>query len=501
MQPNLGALSDGLQSNRQYEDLQGGRGREIFHRLERTDIASLLQGCHDLLHEVSFDGCSGELINYGLNGLAFTLSADFAIAENDLLDEIHVRVGDEVVYRGAAMVRYTHRQASLRVVGVVLLDGILDLDRILSAKARSIANSAIIAISRACRTGISAAYKQAVSDAVFLMNSYRALLDEQEQNLANTTVGEMRARGELESLGAAEHGFREHYDNLRQLLNCQSLEIPHDNREAYKRYTEAMLHPAILCAPAAYRCYSKPFGYPGDYVLMSYLYSDERFGDSLYAKLIHQVVVREEPLANAVRHRKDFMLSLIRTVANSKNRESRKARVLSLGCGPAQEVVEFLRTGDAPEIGLTLVDQDQRSLAHVNWTLSKLLVPRRAPMPAQYLHIGFKQLLAYGDVLDAIQQQDLIYTAGLFDYLSPRIAQRLAARLFEKLRPGGVLAIGNFKRPNDATWSLEYWMDWPLIYRTKDEVLDIAGSIDRSYDREVATDGSGYTHVLLVHKK
>ncbi len=486
--------------DRAYEKLLGGRGREVFHRLERVGIASLLEGCSDLVHEVRFATHKGALTNYAVNGLAFTLPASVPVDEDEVLENIQVVVGDDTVYDGAAMVRYTQIQSATRLVGVALLDGILDPDRILTAKSRIAARTTIAAVSRACFADIQPEYKQAVADAVFLMNSYRRILNEQERALAKSTVGETRIQSEREALQVAEAGFRQPYERLRQVFNQHTVGLSLSSRAVYKRYTEALLHPCVLCAPAAHHCYNKPLGYPGDYVLMSHLYSEERQGDSLYARLIHQVVVREEPLANAVRHRKNFMLSQIRQVASAARANGTKARILSLGCGPAQEILDYVKDRESPEIGLTLVDQDQRSLAHVNWTLSKLLVPRRAPTPVQYLYIGFKQLLARNEVLGAIADQDLIYTAGLFDYLSTRIAQRLALRLFQKLRPGGTLAIGNFRRPNGATWSLDYWMDWPLIYRTHDDMLGIARLIGEDCAKEVKTDASGYTLILLLRK-
>lgn len=502
--PPESGISNGRIPDSAYERLLGGKGREVFHRSERVGIASLLEGCSDLVHEVRFGPHQGTLANYAVNGLAFYVTASIPMAQDQVLENIQVVVGDETVYSGAAMVRYTQLHATNRLVGVALLDGILDPDRILTAKSRVASRSTMVEVSRTCRAAIDPEYKQAIADAVFLMNSYRRLLTEQERALGKSTVGEARVRGERETLDAAESGFREQYARLRQIFNRRTALLPTRARATYKRYTEAMLHPCVLCAPAAHHCYDKPLGYPGDYVLMSHLYSDVRRGDSLYAKLIHQVVVREEPLADAVRQRKDFMLSLVRQVAIAPRANAERARVLSLGCGPAQEILDYVQDRESPEIGLTLVDQDQRSLAHVNWTLSKLLVPRRAPTPVRYLYIGFKQLLQRSDVLEAIPGQDLIYTAGLFDYLSKRIAQRLALRLFQKLRPGGTLAIGNFRRSTDATWSLDYWMDWPLVYRTREDMLEIAQLIDKNgdthVDKEVAVDASGYTLILLVHK-
>ena len=113
-------------------------------------------------------------------------------------------------------------------------------------------------------------------------------------------------------------------------------------------------------------------------------------------------------------------------------------------------------------------------------------------------------MLQQSTVFDSINDQDLIYTVGLFDYLKTRTGRVLALRLYQNLRPGGKLIIGNFKRPNDAIWSLEYWMDWKLIYRTTEEMLELCTLIeeaDPSHEREIMTDASGYTNLLIISKK
>ncbi|MGE5785497.1 MAG: hypothetical protein ACM3ZE_12935, partial [Myxococcales bacterium] len=386
------------------------------------------------------------------------------------------------------------------LVGVALLDGILDPDRLLSAKARTTVRSKADGVSEVCQAQIGDEYRRTLADAVFLMNSYRSLLDAQEADLSRATTSSARARAGQEVLLAAETGFRDQFSGLRRALNQQSSDIPKGLRESYQNYTKALIHPAVLCAPAAYHCYKKPLGYPGDFMLMSYLYSEKARGDSLYAKLIHQVVVREEPLAHAVRQRKEFLLSRIRHAVLTDRERPDMPRILSLGCGPAQEIRELLLSSEPSHVTITLIDQDRRCLEHVDHALSVDGVPPHVLSSIQYLHLGLRQLLLRREFVDAVPPQDLIYSAGVFDYLGSRLAQRLAHWLYQRLRPGGQLVIGNVRRTKGVSWSLDYWMDWPLIYRSKEEMLAIAGLIADDCEREVAIDASGYTYMLVIRK-
>jgi extracellular factor (EF) 3-hydroxypalmitic acid methyl ester biosynthesis protein len=73
---------------------------------------------------------------------------------------------------------------------------------------------------------------------------------------------------------------------------------------------------------------------------------------------------------------------------------------------------------------------------------------------------------------------DLIYSAGLYDYLDTRLAQRLTARLFEHLRPGGELLLANFDLGFGSRGYMQSFMDWYLIYRSEEEVRAFASEID-----------------------
>lgn len=467
-----------------YEDLIGGR--ETHYRLERISSPNLRS-------EVQFGLYTGKLVNYTALGVAFTLPSSVQVTRDQLLDCIQITIGYDVLYKGPALVRHTQALQTDQLVGVLLISSPLDLDLVTIAKVRKLSEVRAL---QASQVDLDPRYKTAVSDAVFLMNSYRKLLGEQEVMISQIPLGDVRNRIEQETLAGAEVEFRKEYDPLRLALN--SLAPSTSKCEPnYKRYTEAMFHPCVLGAPAAHRCYCKPLGYPGDYLLMDHLYSDERRGESLYDKLIHQVVVREEPLADAVRHRKNFMMSQIRQAVMAKSEGL--PQVLSLGCGSAQEVLEYLSGSKPQEVRFTLVDQDQQALNYVSTRLAGLS-PHHSHLLDRVVNIGFKQLLTQNGVFDSTPYQNLIYTAGLFDYLTPRIAQRLAQRLFQKVSLGGTLAIGNFKAPTEVAWSLEYWMDWPLIYRTMDDMLEIASLIDEKFEREVTLDASGYTYVLLIHK-
>ena len=73
---------------------------------------------------------------------------------------------------------------------------------------------------------------------------------------------------------------------------------------------------------------------------------------------------------------------------------------------------------------------------------------------------------------------DMVYAAGLYDYLNQRLASALSAAFFSLLRPGGRLVVENFDAGIYDSGYMEAIVDWFLIYRDAAEMLALAGTIE-----------------------
>jgi len=481
--------------------LTGGIGREIYYRQARYSVADLLGKHKDIDHYVEFDSAVGKVIDFGINGLAFSLEG-LAPARDTIVDGFRVVIGNDTLYEGRALIRYCRRDtSSSTTVGAVLLDGILDMDAMVMAKNRALAAKTTASLSATLDASVAPQYKEAMADLVLLLSSYRELLNSQERSIKLLGARSAREIAEAEVLDHAISEFSAQYEKYQKRCNKITCGLTGVAKHAYRRYTEAVLHPYVLSAPLGYHAYCKPLGYPGDYLLMTYLYDQRLYGNTLYDKLVHECVCRREAMGQGVIKRKDYFIEQIRdVVANSKATSRDPCRVLSLACGPAQEVLEFATEKDHQRqpVVFTLIDQDQRSLTHANSFLSRVLIPGSTSIAVNYLYMGFKQMIGELDAFDSLPDQNLIYAAGLFDYVKLPTARRLACRLFKKLKKGGRLLIGNFKRPNDSTWCLEYWMDWHLLYRDSDDMYAIASQIDEPLSVDLKSDSSGYTYILCI---
>ena len=264
-------LNDSAPPTHEYEPLTGGTGREIYYRQARYAIADLLGKHCDIGHYVEFGALSGSIVDFGINGLAFCIKEE-APARDSVIEGFRVVIGNDALYQGRALVRYCRKEANSKTtVGVVLLDGILDTDSMVMAKNRALAARTAISLSETLEAGNSQQYKEAMADLVLLLSSYRELLDSQEKSILTLSAPSARERAEGEVLDIAITEFGAQYDRYRRRCNDLTCGLAGTTKRAYRQYTEAVLHPYVLSAPLAHHCYNKPLGYPGDYMLMSYL--------------------------------------------------------------------------------------------------------------------------------------------------------------------------------------------------------------------------------------
>ncbi len=265
---------------------------------------------------------------------------------------------------------------------------------------------------------------------------------------------------------------------------------------------EHPLHCYILLQSAFIRhALEKPFGYAGDKDLMLMICSKEDRGDTNYAILQNRVYLNL-PAAEAVRQR---ILSLFQVLSNLPE----GSHVLNLACGPALEVGQFLKQFPDRSMRFDLVDHDLNTLGYIRQVIEdarvvgirgnayrimqgdyQVLIPEESqessPNTASDLNRQAAPLipLTYAKYTLSKDEYDLVYASGLFDYIEscPRDNQGpsvLAKQLFQLVRPGGSLIIGNYLAVSDDNphkkhhrTMMELYSKWDLIYRSPGEIRE-----------------------------
>jgi len=107
---------------------------------------------------------------------------------------------------------------------------------------------------------------------------------------------------------------------------------------------------------------------------------------------------------------------------------------------------------------------------------------------------------ALGKTNQTIGAKDMIYSAGLFDYLEPRLFCRLVNKCHEHLKPGGSLLIGNFAPYSDILL-MSHIAHWVLLYRTEDELRELFKNTNFGTDVSILSEPEGINLFVLAVKQ
>lgn len=223
----------------------------------------------------------------------------------------------------------------------------------------------------------------------------------------------------------------------------------------------ARAHPVFdLCQqdPFTQRAYRKPRGYAGDAVMLDYVYSGTPPAE---ATLVGREVFRWTtrcPTGLSIRFRRDLLRSFIDDVAARAS----GFRILSVASGHCREVEGSALEAEVGRGELIAVDQDESSCSLAERKYGRLGV--------KPLRCSVRQLLASDASLGDF---DLIYSAGLFDYLQDDLAGALLGRLKGLLRRDGRLVVGNFIPGYFGRGYMELMMDWRLITRSPARLAEL----------------------------
>lgn len=257
-------------------------------------------------------------------------------------------------------------------------------------------------------------------------------------------------------------------DVLAEFDNALTAARTERSADDWRSFVESSVRPhgvrhLIHEAPFTRRAFEKPRGYPGDAMTLDYIYGTSGLpphttsrGERIFEW------ERQTDACRAIRARRDALAQLLEELTNANP----QARILSVACGHLREAQKCAAVRDGRFAEFIAFDQDPQSLRVV---ADEQRGNGVTPVQGSVRHI-----------LSGTQQWsglDLIYSAGLFDYLSDPLATALAERLFEMLRPGGRLVIANLAPDLRNIAYMEAMMDWWLIYRDETSLTRVARPI------------------------
>jgi extracellular factor (EF) 3-hydroxypalmitic acid methyl ester biosynthesis protein len=429
---------------------------------------------------------------------------DTVIRTSEVLADFQVLINERPVYSGRAVVRDTINTGTLQVCSV-LLDGIyFDLESSGSLGQRGQMRQRFLDFlaqwEGVCK--VKPEFKVAVGEIETFLVDLRRWLEQVELALRSSTRPD-RENQERAVIDELSPHVIEVIDTLFERFEAIHATLEQEAKPVHRLYIQDHLHPIVLCAPFAYRSYRKPLGYAGDYEAVNMMLRDPQEGSSLFAKVFN-VWLLHQGSAAAHRNRISFLKRRLVEVTAETVRAGRRCRILNLGCGPAREVQEFLAESElSNSADFTLLDFNDETLRYVTEALAEQQRRFRRTASIKLAKKSVQQLLKEMMRPEAGNRggnYDLIYCAGLFDYLPGRTCKRLMTLFYQLLAPHGNLLATNVTPSSPNRGSLELILDWHLIYRDAAQLAALRPEGVPETEVRILSDGTGINMFLETQK-
>lgn len=271
-----------------------------------------------------------------------------------------------------------------------------------------------------------------------------------------------------------------------------------DDVESTKEFKSAFdyIHKKwLLRSSFASRSYLKPLGYPGDYVLMEKIYNNRPMGKGIN-KYIDRYFLNTDG-CKMIRMRKNIIINIMKKLISEKGNNDSIIGILDLGAGSGRVASQFMNKLDCrlkSNVSMTLVDHDQSALENAKRSYFS------NGLRANYIQENIVNLIRNKPV-NNFQNQDIIISTGLFDYLSDRLFARGIKSLYKMLNQNGTIIVANLSKEFPNKFEMEWISRWPLIYRDKNDMLKLLedANLD-NYTSRFITDPQGMVVFCVVKK-
>ncbi|HPI92290.1 MAG TPA: class I SAM-dependent methyltransferase [Deltaproteobacteria bacterium] len=270
----------------------------------------------------------------------------------------------------------------------------------------------------------------------------------------------------------------------------------------HREFFQKRLNEYLTKSALFHRSITKPLGYAGDYEMMNIIYRNTFEGDSLFAQVLNKVDC-EGTASRAVRNRRSYLYKKLRDLL-AGNTTGGDLKIMSVACGPAHEFTDLIRGYDGKTLPFAIefiaMDQDSLALGDARSRIEPII--RENPsLKVHFEQDNIKRLIVEKENgKNLYAGADMVYTAGLFDYLSDRASNRLIHKLYSFLKPGGLLTVGNFGIYNPQRFIMEYGAEWFLIHRSEEELKRLATDLPDNPDMIVEKEPEGVNLFLNIRK-
>jgi extracellular factor (EF) 3-hydroxypalmitic acid methyl ester biosynthesis protein len=472
-----------------------------------TKLTSLTSGARDsftVFRNSQGNEARGTLLRLTRYSVVFEVYNPYSIVQlSEVLSDFRIFMADRMVYSGRGVVSSLVNVGTMLVCEASLDECWLDVDIWSPINQRDKLRSEFAEFMKEWQKihAILPEFKVVVADMQSLLVDLRRWMEQVELGLRSSPTGDLRQH-EQEVLEELREPIIPTISGLFDRFEEIAVRVDTEQLPAHRTYLKRQLHPLVLCSPFAYRTYHKPLGYAGDYEMVNMIIRDPLEGSSLFAKMVNLWFWMQAPAA-AHRNRIKYLCRMLDQEAGRVVAKGQKLRILNLGCGPAGEVQEFLASSPFSEQAkFTLLDFNDETLDYTAKLLDGLKAKHRRSTEITLERKSVHQILKEESrsIAGNAKKYDLVYCAGLFDYLSDRICRRLMEVFYEMLAPGGLLVATNVDAANPIRYGMEYVLEWHLVYRTAQQLQSLAPEKATPDSVSITSDTTGVNLFVEVRK-
>jgi len=420
----------------------------------------------------------GTLMSLSRQAVVFEVYNPYSIVQlSEVLSEVRIPQGERIIYDGRAVVSNIVNTGLMLIVSATLVDPWSNLNALQPGEGLRKEVAAFLGDWQAASQAIDPAYRVVVSRARNLFEELSLWLNHGEMAAGITDPGVLPER-RRQFVADVEGEVMPVIGSIFAEFEICAARIKEEHVLDHKHFARREIHPVTMCAPFIHRTFTKPLGYAGDYEMVNMMFRDRWEGANTYAKIVNSIVIVSGG-AEAHRNRVDRLVEYLEAEGRRALAAGRRLRVLNIACGPAIELQKFIRESKlADHCRLELLDFNAETLAYTRSRIDEAVRAGGRKPEVVYIHKSIHDLLqearGRNESDESQNAYDLVYCAGLFDYLSDRICTRLLDLFLRWTRPGGFLVATNVHPRNPVRYFIEHLLEWHLIYRDNAQLLSLA---------------------------
>lgn len=227
----------------------------------------------------------------------------------------------------------------------------------------------------------------------------------------------------------------------------------------------------------------KPHGYAGDFEVIDKLYLRKTSTDPRLANWDHYF--HSQKAVKAVRNRKGYFKKLLFDI--ERNNQHRTIHVLNIGSGPGRDMYEYFNETPGTNVHIDCVDIDKNAIQYAQSLCNRY---------RERIKFHNRNILRFRPD----KKYDLIWSAGLFDYLSDNLFCYLISNLIKHVKSDGAMVIGNFSKNNPCRSYMEFGQ-WFLIHRSEEHLKSLAMHCDIAESKiSIGQEQEGVNLFMHIHK-